>query len=46
MLSKMAINKLLKGSKKVPAGFYVLNIPLIIMKRKNPIYLNSTFTFN
>ena len=34
MLSKMVI-KLLKGNKKVPAGCYVLNIPLIIIKRKN-----------
>ena len=34
MLSKMVI-KLLKGNKKVPAGLYALNIPLIIIKKKN-----------
>ena len=34
MLSEMVIKKTtLKGNKKVPAGFYVLNIPLIIIKR-------------
>ena len=38
---------MLKGNKKVPAGFYVLNLPLIMIKRKNkPIYLKSTLTFN
>ena len=26
---------MLNGNKKVPAGFYILNIPLIIIKRKN-----------
>jgi len=34
MLSKMVITKLLNGNKKVPAGVYALNIPLIIIKRK------------
>ena len=33
-ISKMGIIKLLKGNKKVHAGFYVLNILLIIIKRK------------
>ena len=33
MLQKMVIKKLLKGSKKVAAGFYVSNIPLLIIKR-------------
>ena len=43
MLSKMVIKKTtLKGNKKVPAGFYVLNIPLIIIKREKNIYLKST----
>ena len=46
MLSKMVIEKIAQVNKKVPAGFYVLNIPLIIIKRKNPIYLKSTFTLN
>jgi len=30
----MVIAKLPKGNKKVPAGFYVLTVPLIIIKRK------------
>jgi len=34
MRSKMVIKKLLKGNKQVPAGCYILNIPLIIIKRK------------
>jgi len=42
MLSKMGITKLLKGNKKVPAGFYVLNIPLIIIKRKKTPYIPRT----
>jgi len=43
----MVITKLLKGNKKVPVRVYVLNIPLIITKRKKPtIYLKSTFTLN
>ena len=32
-------DKMLKGNKKVPAGFYVLNIPLIIIKRKHTHYI-------
>ena len=39
MLSNMVIKKLLMGNKKVPAGCYVLNIPFIIIKRKNPNYI-------
>jgi len=31
MLSKMVIKNILKGNKKVPAGLYVSNIPLIIL---------------
>ena len=43
MLTKMGIKK---GNKKVPAGFDVLNIPIIIIKRKTYIqYLKSTFSF-
>ena len=34
MLSKMVIKRVLKGNKKVPAGLYVMNIPLIIIKSK------------
>jgi len=34
MLSKMVI-QMLKGNKKVPAGCYALDIPLIIIKKKN-----------
>ena len=38
---------MLKGNKKVPAGFYVMSLPLILIKRKAPtIYLKSTFTLN
>jgi len=33
MLQKMVIKKLLKGNKKVAAGFYFSNIPLLITKR-------------
>jgi len=34
---------MLKGNKKVPAGYYVSNIPFIITKRKKTyIYLKST----
>jgi len=48
MLSKMVITKMLKGNKKVPAGFYDLNIPFIIIKRRKnkPIYLKYMFTLN
>jgi len=37
-----------KLNKKVPAEWYVLNIPLIIIKREQTIhvYLKSTFTLN
>ena len=38
-ISKNVDNKMLKNNKKVPAGFYVLNIPLIISKREKTIYL-------
>jgi len=49
MLSKMVKHNLLKGNKKVPAGVYVLNIPLIINKGKtlytsNPRYLKLAHT--
>jgi len=45
---KMVIKKMLKGNKKVPAGFYDLNIPFIIIKRRKnkPIYLKYMFTLN
>ena len=33
---------MLTGNKKVPARYYVLNTPFIIIKRKKPIYLKST----
>jgi len=36
MIGKIVITKLLKGSKKVPTGFYVSNTPFIIIKRKKP----------
>jgi len=39
MLSKMVIHKLLKDNKKVPVGFYVSNIPFIIINWKRTIYL-------
>jgi len=31
--------KMFKCNKKVPAGFYVSNIPFIIIKKKKKIYL-------
>jgi len=46
MLIKMVIKKLPKDNKKVPAGCSVLNIPLIIIKRKPTIYIESTFILN
>ena len=42
MLSKMVIQKMLKGNKKVPAGCFVSNIHFLIIKRKNTIYPKST----
>jgi len=35
-----------KGNIKVPAGFYVLNIPLITINRKKTIYLKFKFILN
>ena len=41
MLSKMVIKRLLKGNKKVPAGFYAVNIPLIKIKREKKLYISN-----
>ena len=45
MLSKMVITNFLNGNKKVPAGLYVLNVSLIIIKRLSFLEICSTPRF-